>query len=75
MSQLHYHIHRSIQEIVLKLQENIDIEDTFEMIIRRANVLKDSVNCIDTLSFDPRKKLNVGITFSQAMIHICVNLF
>jgi len=54
-------IHRSIQEIVLKLQENIDNESQFEMVIRRSDVLQDSLNHIDGSSFDPTKKINVGI--------------
>lgn len=45
-------LHRSIQEIVLKLQESIDNESQFEMVIRRSDVLQDFLN---HSSFDPSK--------------------
>lgn len=45
------------------------------MIIRRSDVLKDSLNCIDCLSFDPRNKLHVGIKTIPISLHICINFW
>lgn len=63
------HIHRSIQEVILKLQKNIDNETEFNMNITRLNALQDALHYLDSESFDPRKKLNVGNNQTDLSLH------
>ena len=49
---------RSIVDIVESLQQNIT-DVIFEMVVRRSNVLSDTLRIMEKASFDPTKRLMV----------------
>lgn len=51
--------YRTLKDIVEKLQCEIDINSEFDMVVRRSHVLRDALQRMQKVSFDPRKKLNV----------------
>ena len=52
-------IYRTLKDIVEKLQYGIDVDSEFDMVVRRSHVLRDALQRMQKVSFDPRKKLNV----------------
>ena len=47
-------------DVIKVLRKGID-NDSFDMIIRRSNVLSDALRRMERLLFDPQKKLNVRV--------------
>lgn len=46
-------------DLVITAQKKINKDSTFEMVVRRSNVLSDALRRMEKESFDPRKKLKV----------------
>ena len=57
------------------MQYEIDVSSEFDMVVRRSHMLRDALQRMQKVSFDPRKKLNVIFNNNFSIILLTITYF
>ena len=61
------YVYRSIVELIKHLQQNVH-DVSFDMVVRRSNILSDALRRMERATFDPKHMLNVSFQLFRVLL-------